>query len=139
MQWQKTSGQMLPSKQPFGLNITALKSSPEQQKTITEVFLKFAFQIDSIIINLYTAPNEGLATFGLEYFSLNGQNLVDGSMSTSIVLCDMILDDKRPNRQNKITRFMEHKDKDSSQSMIDVTFRMKENDIFGKFSWICFY
>lgn len=68
-------------------------------------------------------------------------------MSTSIVLCDVHLDDTRPNREGKITRFMERREKGSSmnltepgpssyagdtRSMIDVTFRMKENDMFGK-------
>lgn len=99
-----------------------------------------------------TAPNEGLARFGLYYLSLNGQNLVDGSMSTSIVLCDVNLDDTRPNREGKITRFMERREREvtvnldvpgsstsmelrqkeqEEKSMIDVTFRMKENEMFA--------
>lgn len=66
-------------------------------------------------------------------------------MSTSIVLCDVNLDDTRPNREGKITRFMERRERDASvleagpstssnnemRSMIDVTFRMKENDMFA--------
>jgi vacuolar protein sorting-associated protein 13A/C len=100
----------------------------------------------------FSAPNEGLARFGLYYLSLNGQNLVDGSMSTSIVLCDVNLDDTRPNREGKISRFMERREsktavnldvpgtsasaiaqerKDEERSMIDVTFRMKENEMFA--------
>lgn len=100
----------------------------------------------------YLAPNEGLARFGLYYLSLNGQNLVDGSLSTSIVLCDVNLDDTRPNREGKISRFMERReramsstldiarastsadllhDKHEEKSMIDVTFRMKENEMFA--------
>jgi vacuolar protein sorting-associated protein 13A/C len=68
-------------------------------------------------------------------------------MSTALVLCDVHLDDTRPNREGKITRFMERREQESStslvdvagpsgkmRSMIDVTFRMKENDMFGKFS-----
>lgn len=66
-------------------------------------------------------------------------------MSTAIVLCDVHLDDTRPNRVGKITRFMERRERDSSvagtssaeenaKSMIDVTFRMKGNDMFGKHS-----
>lgn len=69
-------------------------------------------------------------------------------MSTAIVLCDVHLDDTRPNREGKITRFMERREKgskidldqaatsnalESLKSMIDVTFRMKANDMFGKF------
>ena len=64
-------------------------------------------------------------------------------MSTAIVLCDVHLDDTRPNRVGKITRFMERRERDISseagtssaienaKSMIDITFRMKENDMFG--------
>jgi vacuolar protein sorting-associated protein 13A/C len=65
-------------------------------------------------------------------------------MSTAIVLSDVHLDDTRPNREGKITRFMERRDKssgssnepstsaESARSMIDVTLRMKENDMFGE-------
>lgn len=64
-------------------------------------------------------------------------------MSTAIVLCDVHLDDTRPNREGKITRFMERREKGSrvdlneagtstAKSMIDVTFRMKASDMFGK-------
>lgn len=103
-----------------------------------------------LIMEIPTAPGEGLACFGLYYLSLNGQNLVDGSMSTSIVLCDVHLDDTRPNREGKITRFMERREKGSTlnlveagpssapeqtRSMIDVTFRMEANDMFGEYSF----
>ena len=68
-------------------------------------------------------------------------------MSTALVLCDVHLDDTRPGREGKITRFMERREQDPSttnlnesvaqgviptRSMIDVTFRMKNTDIFGK-------
>lgn len=69
-------------------------------------------------------------------------------MSTALVLCDVHLDDTRPNREGKITRFMERRERGSmanlmeagpstsidqnTRSMIDVTFRMKDNDMFGK-------
>ncbi|KAG5677846.1 hypothetical protein PVAND_007566 [Polypedilum vanderplanki] len=147
-QWQKTSNKMLESKKPFGLDITSLQT-PTEEKKIIEIAMKFAFQIDSITLNLFTGPKEGLARFGLYYLSLNGQNFVDGSMSTSIVLCDINLDDIRPNREGKITRFMERREHEiniiepgpssaatttssTTRSMIDVTFRMKENDMFAE-------
>lgn len=133
LQWQKASGKLLDSKKPFGLDITSLKLSPENEKKVIDVFLRFHFEINSVVINLYTAPNEGLARFGLYYFVFKGSNLVDGSITTSIALCDVNLDDKRPNRDNMITRFMERRDQDTDQYMIDVTFSMKENDIYGAF------
>ena len=49
--WMKTQDHVLPSKKPFGLNISTLKKSPDEKP---EVFLKFAFQIDSLIMNLFT-------------------------------------------------------------------------------------
>jgi vacuolar protein sorting-associated protein 13A/C len=65
-------------------------------------------------------------------------------MSTSIVLCDVNLDDTRPNREGKISRLMERREREtnsmepgpsssdaSARSMIDVTFRMKEDDMFA--------
>lgn len=71
-------------------------------------------------------------------------------MSTAIVLSDVHLDDIRPNREGKITRFMERREQEPSmsvmditgsgsariepsRSMVDVTFRMKEQDMFGEF------
>jgi len=55
-QWQKTQHQLLESKKPFGLNIAPLKQTPTEEKKIIEVAMKFAFQIDSIILNLYSGP-----------------------------------------------------------------------------------
>jgi hypothetical protein len=78
----------------------------------------------------------------LNYLSLNGKILADGSINLAVVLCDVNLDDRRPGREGKITRFMERKEKEVSgenlsshyeqRSMIDITFRMKGNDMFGK-------
>jgi vacuolar protein sorting-associated protein 13A/C len=93
---------------------------------------------------LNIVPGEGLATIALYFFSLKGQKLADGSLSTAIILCDVHLDDTRPNREKKITRFMERRqlidstssfDENNSimptRSMIDVTFNMKDSDIFA--------
>lgn len=52
------------------------------------------------------APTHGLASFGIHFLSLKGCKLVDESMSASIVLCDVQLDDIRPDRQNFITKFV---------------------------------
>lgn len=75
--------------------------------------------------------------------SLKGHKLVDDSLSTSIVLCDIQLDDIRPNRENKLTRFMnrrETKNLDNStdvdsvvRSMLDIVFNQSKDDMFGNF------
>lgn len=51
-----------------------------------------------------SAPGQGLASFGIHFLSLKGCKLVDESMSASIVLCDVQLDDIRPDRQKFITK-----------------------------------
>jgi len=72
-------------------------------------------------------------------------------MSTSAILCDVNVDDTRPYRENKLTRFMKRREmhdptlqqqqsdsnlEESStitpKSMIDMICNMKENDLFGK-------
>lgn len=65
-------------------------------------------------------------------------------MNVSVLLCDINLDDTRPGREGKITRFLERRDKvatdqnissskaDAVKSMIDVTLRMNGNNIFGE-------
>lgn len=60
----------------------------------------YFFQMFSI------APTHGLASFGIHFLSLKGCKLVDESMSASIVLCDVQLDDIRPDRQKFITKFV---------------------------------
>ncbi|XP_058466266.1 intermembrane lipid transfer protein Vps13 isoform X2 [Malaya genurostris] len=142
---------------PFGVDVVALKtqqetSTKEKQSTKQKIdtFLKFSFQIDSINIKLFTAPDEGLAAFEIFYLSLQGKKLTDGSLNTAVILCDIRLDDIRPNRQNMLTRLMERRSSDVRisiasrsdddetaallaplHSMIDITFNMKENDMFA--------
>lgn len=90
---------------PFDVDVNNLKEDGQsQEKKDVSKFLQYAFQMDSIILNLYTAPNEGLASCGIHFLSLKGHKLVDESMSASIVLCDVRLDDIRPGRENLITK-----------------------------------
>lgn len=67
---------------------------------------------------------------------MRGQKLNDGCLTTSVVLCDIHLDDKRPNRENKITRFMKKReiendlDENQTKSMVDVTLTIRDNSTF---------
>lgn len=98
----------------------------------------------------FPAPDQGLAGFEVYYLSLQGKKLTDGSLNTAIILCDIRLDDIRPNRENMLTRMMERRsnnpkisfasgsdDEETAalmapiHSMIDITFNMKENDMFA--------
>lgn len=121
---------------------STIAQSPTSPNKTIDVFLKFAFQMDSIVVNLFSKRDEGLASFGIYFLSLKGQKLADDSLSTSIVLCDVQLDDIRPNRENKLTRFMKRRQQkvnpttsptksiEPATSMIDVICNMRDNDIF---------
>ncbi|XP_059615380.1 intermembrane lipid transfer protein Vps13 isoform X2 [Phlebotomus argentipes] len=107
----------------------------DEAKSKITTFLKFAFQMDSLIINLSTDGDKGLASFGIYVLSVKGNKLADGSLNTSVVLCDIQWDDIRPQRENMITRFMGRKtggDESNEKSMIDITASIKDNSIFAE-------
>ncbi|XP_057669487.1 intermembrane lipid transfer protein Vps13 isoform X2 [Diorhabda carinulata] len=118
------------------------------------VFLKFTFTMEKFIISLYhnadKVETEGLfcvdknhqfAKFSLEGLSLKGRILTDGSLVTSILLMNCLMDDKRPGREDKLNRMIDRSSKNESyefvdassapKSMIDVTFQQKDNAMFA--------
>lgn len=121
-------------------------------KSTSDINVKFNFTLERLIINLFThvsdsqedlTKEQGLACVILEVLSMKGRMLSDGSLWTSILLVDLLLDDTRPNETKKIRRFMGRKSPatDSQEvkndleisplrSMVDVTFQQKEQDIF---------
>ncbi|CAG9559724.1 unnamed protein product [Danaus chrysippus] len=119
--------------------------------------IKFSFTMDSFVIDLMNTVDSAesladveLARFCLALLSLKGRMFSDGSMHTSVLLVDCTLDDTRPGRGAKITRYLERRrdQKDGKQnqsneniaiimethdkirSMIDVTYTMKNGDTF---------
>lgn len=112
---------------------------------VTDTFLKFTFQMDSVVVNLSTAPDVGLASFGIYHLSLKGYQLVDKSLFASIVLCDMQLDDCRPGRENMITKFLNKKNRSAlaaadgmgdaeadqpETTMLDIILRVTNQEMF---------
>ncbi|XP_059046157.1 intermembrane lipid transfer protein Vps13 isoform X1 [Achroia grisella] len=120
--------------------------------------IKFAFTMDSFVIDLMnTVSSEDtmfvkdvdLARFCLALLSVKGRMFSDNSMHTSVLLVDCTLDDTRPGRGAKITRYLERRRdrgdtnttqqaddsvlmeaNDKIRSMIDITYTMKNSDIF---------
>ncbi|XP_013138688.1 PREDICTED: vacuolar protein sorting-associated protein 13C [Papilio polytes] len=121
--------------------------------------IKFAFTMDSFVIDLLntTASVENpsnsldvdLARFCLALLSVKGRMFSDGSLHTSVLLVDCTLDDTRPGRGAKITRYLERRRdnqeallertqestaimeaNDKIRSMIDITYTMKNSDTF---------
>ncbi|XP_044002668.1 vacuolar protein sorting-associated protein 13 isoform X3 [Aphidius gifuensis] len=128
----------------------------QEQKNI-HTSMKFEFIMESFVINLFTGgskllksktsplhlPENGLAKFGLTHFAVKGRIFADGLLATSILLMNCTLDDTRPSRQGSLIRIMERtsavpsiddltktNDTKPIRSMIDVTFRKTENDMF---------
>ncbi|KAH8307603.1 hypothetical protein KR044_004766 [Drosophila immigrans] len=107
--------------------------------------LKFNFQFDGVIINLMEAEDRGLACFGIYFLSLKGTQLNNNTLSVSIVLCNIQLDDTRPNNKSKIRQYLSCKNWNNSDRnemlevcktdpnyMVDVTAIIKENDTFAE-------
>ncbi|KAF2903862.1 hypothetical protein ILUMI_02321 [Ignelater luminosus] len=132
------------------------KTSANQPKVHTSV--KFTFTMESFIINLFTGgsktlsspahdPKNALVRFQLEVLSIKGRILSDNSIVTSVLLVNCLMDDMRKGREKKLTRLIERKhdsfdvdvpaDSASSESvapvrsMIDITFQLKDNDMFA--------
>lgn len=70
-QWNKAQVQVLESKKPFGLDMSSLKASPSNDKVFIEVAMKFTFQIDSIIINLYSCKCTCCILLYIETYFMN--------------------------------------------------------------------
>lgn len=138
-----------PAKKAAEQFIEKTRAKVSQQEKISEQF-KFNIQLDGVVLNLMTDVNEGLARFGLYVISLKGTKLMDETLTTNIVLCNMQLDDTRPSNTSEITKYLCRKDwftadlekqahslestdasekpvKDS-QYMLDITAVLKEND-----------
>nr|XP_026496694.1 vacuolar protein sorting-associated protein 13 isoform X1 [Vanessa tameamea] len=122
--------------------------------------IKFSFTMDSFVIDLMNTHGSSedsmfvkdveLARFCLALLSVKGRMFSDSSMHTSVLLVDCTLDDTRPGRGAKITRYLERRrDKqetklsqsdensvaimethDKIRSMIDITYTLKNGDTF---------
>lgn len=68
--------------------------------------IRFNFQFDGVIINLYFNDHTEFAKFGIYFFSLKGKMFDNGGLTTSIVLVDMKVDDLRPAAKGKISRYV---------------------------------
>ncbi|XP_039749833.1 vacuolar protein sorting-associated protein 13 isoform X2 [Pararge aegeria] len=137
--------------------VTMVTPSKEQAK-MPRTTIKFAFTMDSFVIDLMNTGSDDsmlvkdmdLARFCLALLSVKGRMFSDGSMNTSVLLVDCTLDDTRPGRGAKITRYLERRreNQDSKRSvsdetvanitethekirsMIDITYTMKNGDTF---------
>ncbi|XP_022825403.1 vacuolar protein sorting-associated protein 13 isoform X2 [Spodoptera litura] len=140
-------------------SVAAVISSKENIVKKPRTTIKFSFTMDSFVIDLLNtispvqdgeysmfSQDVDLARFCMALLSVKGRMLSDGSMQTSVLLVDCTLDDTRPGRGSKLTRYLERRRShrsdsitgndsameapDKIRSMIDVTYTMKNNDTF---------
>ncbi|XP_053604237.1 intermembrane lipid transfer protein Vps13 isoform X1 [Plodia interpunctella] len=128
----------------------------DKEEKMPRMTIKFAFTMDSFVIDLLNTVNEEksmfvkdveLARFCLALLSIKGRMFSDNSMHTSVLLVDCTLDDTRPGRGAKITRYLERRREkkevvenqddsvlmqahDKIRSMIDITYTLKRSDTF---------
>ncbi|XP_028133900.2 intermembrane lipid transfer protein Vps13 isoform X1 [Diabrotica virgifera virgifera] len=118
------------------------------------IFLKFSFAMEKFTISLHHnltderskvpgADKQQFAKFWLEGLSVKGRIMTDNSIVTSVLLMNCLMDDARPGREGKLNRIIDRSSpKDatyefvdpksaSTKSMIDVTFQMKDNEMFA--------
>lgn len=87
----------------------------------------------------YLAEDQGLARFGIYFLSVKGVQLNSGTLKTSIVLCNIQLDDTRDSNKSKIRQYLSCKDWQKSvetcvteqKYMVDVTAIMNPTETFG--------
>lgn len=99
----------------------------------------------------FPGEDEGLARFGVYFLSVKGSKLDNGTLSTSVVLCNIQVDDTRKNTKTKIRQYLSRKDwvepklkteeiidacYNELNFMVDMTAIIKENDTFGRYSII---
>ncbi|XP_039291061.1 vacuolar protein sorting-associated protein 13 [Nilaparvata lugens] len=93
--------------------------------------INFNFTLESIIVELFTDDEEtdsdkrrnsvlsqSLARMTLHLLSVKGQMLSDGTIVSSVLMLNLLLDDTRASRATKINRYMERvtQDADSNES-----------------------
>ncbi|XP_023933797.2 intermembrane lipid transfer protein Vps13 isoform X2 [Bicyclus anynana] len=136
----------------------AIVTPSKEQTKMPRTTIKFSFTMDSFVIDLMNAATDDLNTtkdvdlarFCLALLSVKGRMYSDDSMNTSVLLVDCTLDDTRPGRGAKITRYLERRREqhegnrsesddrivnimethEKIRSMIDITYTMKNGDTF---------
>jgi len=56
------------------------------------------------------AEDAGLARFGIYFLSIKGTKLDNNTLSTSVVLCNIQMDDMRQNTNSQIRQYLSRKD-----------------------------
>ncbi|KAH1006005.1 hypothetical protein HUJ04_006891 [Dendroctonus ponderosae] len=145
------SGAMLDS----GVKTSKADLLIEKKEQVT-IFLKFAFTMEELILNMYSGgfktnvkstptmkADNHLARFSLEGLAVKGRILSDQSIVASVLLVNCLLDDMRKGREGKLNRLIERSLSEDSlsvassdsgippRSMIDVTYQQTGNDMFA--------
>ncbi|XP_036331860.1 vacuolar protein sorting-associated protein 13 [Rhagoletis pomonella] len=132
--------------------LSAVNAFGSPQKNKIHVQMKFSFLFDGVVINLLLNNEEGLARFGLYLLSLKGNKLIDGTLNTSVVLCNIQIDDTRLSNKSPIKKYLCRKDWNENQLdqeaeestdvmdackkdvnyMLDLTASIREDDVFAE-------
>ncbi|XP_054626113.1 intermembrane lipid transfer protein VPS13C isoform X2 [Dunckerocampus dactyliophorus] len=125
----------LPLRAPAGLQ-TGGAEKPRVDEVMDETLesVKFNFSIESLGLVLYRdepkqssglqhQENLRLGEFALHLWKASGKIRNNGSMEVSTILTNCTLDDQRMGMDRVTSRMVSRRDSDSSEVMIDVTYR----------------
>ncbi|RZF46695.1 hypothetical protein LSTR_LSTR002558 [Laodelphax striatellus] len=136
-------------------------SGPKIPQSDITTSIKFNFRLESIVVELFTDDQEtedgrrnsvlsqSLARMTLHLLSVKGVMLSDGTIASSVLMLNLLLDDTRASKASKINRYMERVAQDidsnetkSSESQIEsdslfvdsedtfqVDFRQRESSV----------
>nr|XP_057944344.1 intermembrane lipid transfer protein VPS13C isoform X2 [Doryrhamphus excisus] len=132
----------LPLRAPAGLQTGgAEKPRVDVDEVVDETLesVKFNFSIESLGLVLYRdeakqssglqhQENLRLGEFALHLWKASGKIRNNGSMEVSTILTNCTLDDQRTGMDRVTSRMVSRRDSDSSEVMIDVTYRQRAGE-----------
>ncbi|CAN7983352.1 unnamed protein product [Ixodes hexagonus] len=97
------------------------------------VRLDIAFQIDSVVLDLYVKRNkevqEGLTRLEIQVFSVKGHMFHDSSYWMDTVMMNLIVDDTRVCRKGGVTRFLTKSNR-SKDKLLDILYKVDQSGDF---------
>lgn len=79
-------------------------------KTLVQEQYRFNVNFDGFIINLMKSVTSGVAKFGMYLMSVKGKQLVNGTTTFNLILCNAQLEDKRPKIKSVYKTYLCRKD-----------------------------
>ncbi|XP_070692075.1 intermembrane lipid transfer protein VPS13C [Pempheris klunzingeri] len=136
---QEASLQLRATGGPLTGDVEKLTVSSDEEEDEALETMKFNFSIESLglvlyshdpkqVSNLQHQENLRLGEFALHLLKTSGKILTNGSMEVTTILTACTLDDLRTGMERVTSRMVGRRDEESSEAMIDVTYRQRAGE-----------